>query len=973
MRFCPLNRTLPRVVAAGRIALRAKRGTGLFCALLLACGAGKAQHHHHDSHEGHEHHDHQQHHEPAEPVQETPAHMHGMHHGHEAGADGYRMLHHWSFRPADAEAAWGHSEVPNNLHLDLVRLGAIPHPWIKTNIDSVQWVHQRDWIYTHELELTEADLNSGHPELVFEGLDTYAEVLINGKPMLQADNAFRNWRIENAGDMLRPGKNQIEVHFKAPDRIETRIQERTRIDWPGGDRVLTRKPAYHDGWDWAPKLPTMGIWRNAYFHNWNTARLLDVALRLDSLSLHEPDPRSGVSASRRMVRSAEGWTGPPFDPDTAWMTLAVEFEADAVQDLLLQLGDAFPELEWTVRSKNGRQRVERTLAVPAPKLWWTWDLLHASQDPHLYRAAVLLQTAEGDLLDQRRFHTGLRIIDLDTTRQGPDTARFAFRLNGVELFARGANWVPTSTFLYGYLPDYARLLNDARTSNLNMLRVWGGGVYEWDAFYETCDRLGILVWQDAMFACGMVPGENTRYPQFTQNVEREIREQARRLRRHPSLALWCGNNEIAEGWERWGWQNGRSKRERERLEADYVFLFEQGIPEWIAEEDPYTPYWPSSPEYGRADPRAYTTGDAHDWWVWHDGRPLKSLEYRLPRFMSEFGFQAYPDLRTIAAWRGGYPALFDSTDAFLKAHQKHPRGVTQIHRFLQRELGEALPDSFAQYVYLSQWLQGEGMARAVAAQRRNRPWTMGSLYWQFNDVWPAVSWSGIDVDGRWKAMQYRLQRAYAAIAPSLWVDSVVVDGQAQERWGLALVNDTRLPENVVWTVKALTASGENLYEAAGYSPLEPGRVDTVWKAETQKLEVLQRDDVLLHTEVRRMGEALGQDTRMLCSPCNWPLAESGLTYRIEHEAGGWPVVLVRVEHPAIGVWLHSPYEGRFSENGFDLMPGREMRVEFKAPFGRKPGWNVEVPDPKRFAESLRIFTLGDVLEGPRSRAVLDEE
>jgi beta-mannosidase len=474
-----------------------------------------------------------------------------------------------------------------------------------------------------------------------------------------------------------------------------------------------------------------------------------------------------------------------------------------------------------------------------------------------------------------------------------------------------------------------------------------------------------------MFACGMVPGANTRLPDFTENVEREIREQARRLRRHPSLALWCGNNEIAEGWARWGWQNGRSKKELRKMEADYRALFEEAMPTWLSEEDPYTAYWPSSPSYGRADPRAYTMGDAHDWWVWHDGRPFKSLEYRQPRFMSEFGFQAYPDLRTIAAWRGGLPELMDTADAFLKAHQKHPRGAEQIHRFLLEELGDALPDSFAHYVYLSQWLQGEGMARAVAAQRRNRPWTMGSLYWQFNDVWPAVSWSGIDVDGRWKAMQYRLQRAYAPIAPSLWVDSVEQDGRMEERWGMTLVNDTRKAEQVVWSVQIFSAAGEMHYDAAGYTQVKPGRVDTVWKAEKQNMAALQREDAVLYTEIRRMGEILGHDARLICSPCSWPLDESGLTYRIEWGSDGWPELLLRVEHPAIGIWLHSPYEGRFSENGFDLMPGREVRVSFDPPFGRKPDWNVEIPDPVRFAESLRVFSLGDVLEGPRKRAALE--
>jgi beta-mannosidase len=901
----------------------------------------------------------------------------GQHAGHAhaappGAAGAYRMLHHWRFRPADADADWGSAEIPGNLHADLLREGIIPHPWAGTNEDSLQWVHERDWAYAHTLTLTEADLAHDRIELVFEGLDTYADVYVNGAHALRANNAFRAWTIPAAG-LLEPGDNTIEVVFRAPGPEEERLARASRVDdWPGGLRALSRKPAHHDGWDWAPRYRTMGISHNAYFRAWSGARLADAHLRLDSLR-----------GAGRTVRPAEGWEGGTFVPDTAWLTLEVAIEAAADAELGLHLGGELPPAAWTVRVADGLTRIRHTVVLPAPRLWWTWDLLpEGDAEPALYRAAVWIgPSAEGPApqpdpataLDTRRWPLGLRVAELVSpwrpeplaARSGEtpgDTAAapFYLRLNGRPVYARGANWVPTSTFAFGYVPDYLRLLADVRATGLNLLRVWGGGRYEYDVFYDACDRAGILVWQDAMFACAMVPGPATGLPEWADNVDAELEEQIRRLRRHPSVALWCGNNESAEGWLRWGWRNDRSNKERERLEADYDRLFHERLPDLLGRLDPAMAYWPSSPGYGRADPASYRRGDAHDWWVWHDGWPFRHYEDALPRFMSEFGFQAYPDPRTIAAWRGGLPALMDSADAFLAAHQKHPRGAAVIDGFLRRWFGETLPDSLLPYVYLSQWLQAEGMGRAVEAQRARRPWTMGSVYWQLNDVWPAVSWSGIDVDGRWKALQHRLARSMAPVALALDWDSA---GAA-----LTLLHDADASAGLVWQVELWTAAGQRLYDAAGFVEARPEARVPLWSASAEALADLSCDDVLLHAELRELGRVTASVTRLPGLPVDWPMAESGITWRAETNADGWPRVRLRAEHPALGVWLHTPYEGRFSDNGFDLLPGREIVVDLEPPFGRKPGWNVEIPDPERFRASLRVLTLGDVLSAARAAA-----
>lgn len=913
----------------------------------------------------------------------------------------YEMFHHWDFRPADANRDWGRVEVPGNLHLDLWQNGHIPHPFSGQWEDSLQWISARDWSYRSHLHVSDTLLASGHPELVFEGLDTYADIYLNGVWIKRTDNMFRTWRIPVEG-RLHPGHNSVEVLFRSAEKINDQLQQRAGMNFPGGNRVFSRKAQYQFGWDWGPRFISAGVYKNAALITWNRARITDVHYRLDSLVSYEN--------TRRVVRSVQGWGDlPPFEPDTAWLTVLVDIEADAEHELTLSLSGELPPLRQSIRTRRGHQQISLHIAIPQPKLWWSKGLGEAK----LYRARMALEDPlSGLALDQDMSNIGLRIIELirekdaeamaaQATQSMPwaedeqppaEASSFYFRLNGVAVYARGANWIPTSPFVFGYVPDYLRLLRDVERSYINMLRVWGGGIYELDIFYDWCSRNGVLIWQDFMFACGMYPGLASGFPEFTENVSREVEEQIRRLRKYPALALWCGNNEVAEGWARWGWKEAHSPGEQAILEADYQYLFEELIPHKLAEFHPELPYWPSSPLYGRGDERHRYQGDAHDWWVWHDGHPFADLERNIPRFMSEFGFQAYPDLRTIARWRepnwvvaadrlagmssdtvvgSGLdadpvisppepslaPPLFDPKDAFFDAHQKHPRGTQIIEKFLHDEFGADLPDSLALYIYLSQFLQADGMGRALEAQRRARPWCMGSLYWQFNDAWPAVSWSGIDVDGRWKAMQYRVRRAYEPLMVSSFTD-------AKGIWRSVAVNDRAESTGLLWELSLWSADGERLYQRSEYADLSPASSTELWSADETQIPELKRPDVMLHIQLREMGRVITEHSFFPGKAGDWPRRDPGLIWRLEPGHDDSWYVRVKAERPVRGLWLHSDLDLWMSDNGFDLLPGREKLIELERPSKGLPVLGQATDDPwskEAIERSLKLWHLAGVL------------
>ncbi len=441
----------------------------------------------------------------------------------------------------------------------------------------------------------------------------------------------------------------------------------------------------------------------------------------------------------------------------------------------------------------GVNKVVLSFTINQPKLWWSNGLGPAS----LYDFYFKLFLNE-TWLDSSGFSVGIRAIELVEDKDSIGSS-FYFKLNGKPVFMKGANYIPPDNFINRLgVDDYESIVKSAAGANMNMLRVWGGGVYAHDAFYKACDENGILVWQDFMFACAMYPGDRS----FKSNVSGEVRDQVKRLRNHPCIALWCGNNEIDEGWKNWGWQKQYkySKTDSTAIANDYDELFNRIIAGVLHEEDPSRNYRPSSPAIGWGHPESLKSGDSHYWGVWWGMEPFEVYEKKVGRFMSEYGFQGMPPLSTFKKFMPDFPAKFDS--AAFKNHQKHPTGYQTIQTYMARDF--KIPANFEDYIYVSQLLQAHGMKTAIEAHRRAKPYCMGTLFWQLNDCWPVTSWSSIDYDGNRKAFYYQAKRSYEK--------RLISFDEQHENLRVHLVSDQAVPEKGILNIELLNFKGKVLYK-----------------------------------------------------------------------------------------------------------------------------------------------------------------
>lgn len=614
----------------------------------------------------------------------------------------------WEFSSADS-GIWRRASVPGCNFTDLQMNGVIADPLIGTNEEKCQWVGERDWVYrTSEFDLPKELQGRNQLFLRFNGLDTYATVILNDEVILVANNAFRSWEVD-VKKIIKKRNNRIIIRFANPLKAGEKHLKSLPYPLPGdGVRAVSRKPQFHYGWDFGPKLLLSGITDEIEWLAWDIARFSNVYIRQDKVTEKE-----------------------------AILTAVFEIRVDKNDPCSLffhipQLADTY---HTKLTLKKGMNLVELPLRIPFPKLWWC----NGQGDPFLYTMHAWMTSGER-LLDKHVLKKGIRQLDL-VTRKDSIGETFQFELNGLPVYAKGANMVPLSYFpAQKTQEDYRELLTMCRNANFNMLRVWGGGVYENDEFYKLCDEMGIMVWQDFMFAGSMYPADSL----FVVNIIEEANEQTRRLRNHACMALWCGNNETSEGWERWGWQYGLSDKDRTRIKRAYDDVFLRTLAP-IVKKNTGSRYWESSPRYGRGDPRSMKEGDCHYWGVWHDELPLETYSSTIPRFMSEFGIQSYPSMRVMKMICGGDAP--DPNHPGLRTHQKHVRGFKLMKDYVRSWYPPVDEKDLRSYAQLTQAMQAEAICLGVEAQRRSAPRCMGSLYWQLNDVWPAFSWSSIDYAG----------------------------------------------------------------------------------------------------------------------------------------------------------------------------------------------------------------------------------
>jgi len=813
----------------------------------------------------------------------------------------------WWFRPVGG-AEWLPGRVPGSVHLDLLSIGRIPDPFLSDHLSRVAWIAETDWEYRCDFQPDDALALCERVELVCAGLDTLAEVFLNGERLGETRNMFRSYRWEIRA-LLRPGMNTLMIRLRSPLAF-VRTQHRRRplpgLGHPGVAHL--RKAPAHFGWDWGPELPTLGIWQAVALEGFSIARIEDLHIR---------------------QRHADGR-----------VTLMLRARVERWQDLPLSLRIALVDPEGNVSRWEFPLREESlTIEIPIerPLLWWPSGL--GAQPLYQLKAGLW---AGDRLLDLRREILGLRTLDLFRERDGWGES-FVFVINNIPVWAKGANLVPPDARSPWVEEEtLAHLVQSAAAAGMNMLRVWGGGGYGDKRFYALCDRHGILVWQDFPFACMLYPLDE---PGFLEEVRAEVRENVRRLRHHPSLALWCGNNEIEMLWPLWRWQwKGRPKA-LAHLAAVHKRFFYELLPEWVRADDPDRPYWPGSPSSGifREEVNRDERGDAHLWHVWHGRAPTAAYRARIPRFVSEFGVQSLPPPRTLIAF--GPPGEWDLRRPALRRRQRSSNGNERLLDYLMERF--RIPGDFQDLIWLTQVAQAEAIGQAVEHWRRHRERCGGALYWQLNDAWPAISWSGMDVYGRWKALHYAARRFFAPIALSLDVQGA--------RVVLFVLNDTAHPWQgpIRWSLE--TFFGEVLYAGEEMVEAPPLRVTPVRTVEAGPF-------------LRRYGPALafvaemGEDDRLQALRVALFAPEKDLTFpdpglAVEViERGGELEILLQARALARFVTLELPgADVIFSDNFFDLPARRTISIRAPIP----PGWT-----PGICRRALRVRTLADLSPGP---------
>ena len=667
----------------------------------------------------------------------------------------------WQFRAvANTDRSdvkeWHSAQVPGVVQTDLLHSGLIPDPFDRDNEFHLQWIGLADWEYQTTFQVDTAALAHDHADLVFDGLDTFADVYLNDQTILHADNMFRRWRIP-AKALLKPGPNTLRIVFhSAVEKMLPYVKTLPYVlpsisthNYGNEENIATapytRKAPYNYGWDWGPRFLTEGIWQPVRLETWD-------ALRIENFHIHQQNVTSDVANVTAELEIEAGRM------TTATLTLAHDELA----------GPQAADGNQTLQLNAGINRVSFPLRITAPKLWY--PVGYGAQNRYRFSASIRMGR---EVAARAETKTGLRSIVL---RRVPDEwgKSFEFVVNGISVFAKGADVIPFDSFPNRVTPEIHRnILQSARDAHMNMVREWGGGYYESDDFYDICDELGIMVWQEFMFGGDMVPGDVA----FQDNVRQEAIDQIKRLRDHPSVVIWCGNNEVETGWLHWGdrleFKESISAQARERVWQDYVILFADTLKNAVTQYADPVPYTPSSPSANFEEPPDNPhNGDMHYWQVWHAQAPASDYTLQFPRFMSEFGFQSFPEMRTIRSF--AKPEDFNIRSTVMQAHQKNKGGNERILTYMLREYRE--PKDFASFVYLSQVQQAEIIKIGAEHLRRQRPRTMGSLYWQLNDCWPVASWASIDYYGRWKALHYYARRFYddVLISPFLHDDKVDV-------------------------------------------------------------------------------------------------------------------------------------------------------------------------------------------------------
>lgn len=769
-------------------------------------------------------------------------------------------------------------EVPSVVQADLYDNKLIPNPYLGNVEPDLQWIPQHEWEYNLDFCVHDNIFKENVVEIVFEGLDTYADVWLNDILLFHADNMFRTWT-ENVKDILKKNNNHLKIRFYPFDKERDSLIKTYPLRFPEKYAVM-RKAAYQNGWDWAPRYLNVGIWQPVYLKAWTYYTIKSASITTANLADNKAD-----------------------------MCLDINIKSEIKHNIKLKLFMQETELlDKNLELNIGDNNFSFFFTVENPNLWWPNEM--GKQNLYLFNLKMI---DSKELIEQRDIITGIRKIELIQEPDSIGTA-FYFKINNVPVYIKGANYIPEEMITSWMSSEKTRNLLEKCIGNayMNMLRVWGGGIYPPDYFYDICDSLGLMVWQDFMFAGSTYPYSD----EFIKNVRQEAVKHIVKYKNHPSLALWCGNNEISEGYYNWDWQKSMnwSENDNKEMKAGYDRLFEYMLKELVDEYDGTRPYWPSSPLKGWGRPESLMEGDVHYWGVWWGEEPYEKYKEKVGRFNSEFGYQSYPSMSTLR--KIDKSADFDN--AVIQAHQKHVRGEQLIKNQVIKYYPS--PVDFEDYVYLSQLSQAYGMEMAILAQRCSRPRSMGSLYWQLNDAWPSISWSSIDYYGNKKAFHYKLNEIYSPIL-------IGITNIGNDYYKLWSCNDLQRDINGCITILVKDMRGNVMYSFSENINLKANTcyyypkdieipIPNEKKSKSYAQFILTEKDSVIFERIHYF--VYPKDLELFPVVLNPKIIFNNGKYILDFESD----VLVKE------VYIESSEEGELSDNFFDILPNVKKTVIF---------------------------------------------
>lgn len=819
----------------------------------------------------------------------------------------YSLNGKWQWR-SEGSNEFYEGTVPGSVLSDMLKLGQIQDPFWRLNEYPTRELFQQDYIYRRSFDVSAEDLNSNEVQLICEGLDTIADITLNGKQIAHVNDMHRTF-VFDVKQYLKTENNQIEIHFYSSLRYVRHEDETNDIFYAStgcihGNGAL-RKAHYMFGWDWGPQLPDAGIFRNIYLCCSNTARLEDVRIRQH----HENGVQVEIHADAKIFQDAP-----------------VYFEAE-------------------ITSPSGevlRQRQDASdfqFDIPSPQLWWP----NGCGEHPLYQVKVDLKCGD-TLLDTYQCKIGLRTLTVSTT---PDEwgSEFAFVVNGIKIFAMGANYVPEDNLIPRVTEERTRrLIADSALANFNCIRVWGGGYYPDDALYDACDENGIIVWQDLMFACNVYALTDD----FEQNIIAETRDNVRRLRHHACMGLWCGNNEMEWGW---GDEWARIKGHPPRYKADYTKIFELILPRVIEKYDGQTFYWGSSPSSGGSfdDPNAVDRGDQHYWEVWHSGKPFTEYRKNYFRFCSEYGFQSFPHMKTIRSFT--LPEDRNIFSEVMESHQKNGAANSKIFTYVSDYF--QYPKNLDSISYISQILQLKAIQYGVEHWRRNRGRCMGSLYWQLNDCWPVASWASIDYYGRWKALHYGAKRFYSPL-----MASACEEEELSTKITYYVHNDTLQKRECVLEVALIDSNFKVLYSKSEQATAEPMQAKPVFSIDFASYipETAEKNGLFARYRLMEGETIISTGITLFVKPKHFHFPK--ITYRTDIEDLG-DSYKIRVRSTGLSYYAELYFKNIdcvFSDNFFDITSPDGVCVTVS-----KSSMS-EIPDAEELLKQLVIRSVADSYE-----------